>query len=56
MKHSGFECPIKFVTVPKNYKRVVGEDGLIYFIPPKGAEVPEELRHACDSQKLEKNA
>ena len=41
--YSGFEAPVYGVAVPKDYKTEV-IDGIVYLVPPKGANVPDELK------------
>ena len=49
--HSGFECPTYGVIVPKDYKIEKDKDGIIWLIPPKGAEVPKDLKYCCKEAK-----
>lgn len=43
-KRSGFDCPVYGVIIPEGFKFEKNEDGLLYLVPPEGAEVPEELK------------
>lgn len=50
-KHSGFEYPISGVIIPKEYRIEKDENGLIHYIAPKGAEIPEELKGTIEEEK-----
>ena len=47
---SGFDCPVRFELVPKDYIRVENDDGTVSYVPPKEYEnAPESSAALTDS-------
>ena len=44
IKHCGFEAPTYGVRIPREYKTVTDENGIVHIYAPKGADIPEELK------------
>lgn len=49
--HSGFDCPAYGVIIPKEFKMKKDENGLVYFVAPKGAKIPDELKYCCKEEE-----